>query len=43
MLGCCESKNKHATEHYRTTLYPIVRSLEPGEGWGYLYEERTLL
>jgi uncharacterized UBP type Zn finger protein len=37
-VGCCDSsKNKHATKHFHTTKHPIVRSIEPGEEWGYCY------
>jgi uncharacterized UBP type Zn finger protein len=37
-VGCCDSsKNKHATKHYHSTKHPIVRSIEPGEDWGYCY------
>jgi hypothetical protein len=31
-VGCCdESKNKHATKHYRATHRPVIQSFEPGE------------
>jgi uncharacterized UBP type Zn finger protein len=37
-VGCCDSsKNKHATKHYHATNHPIVRSIEPGEEWGWCY------
>jgi hypothetical protein len=37
-VACCDSsKNKHATKHFHTTKHPIVRSIEPGEEWGYCY------
>jgi uncharacterized UBP type Zn finger protein len=37
-VGCCDSsKNKHATRHYHATTHPIVRSIEPGEDWGWCY------
>lgn len=37
-VGCCDnSKNKHATKHFRTTKHPIIKSFEPGEEWGYCY------
>jgi uncharacterized UBP type Zn finger protein len=37
-VGCCDdSKNKHATKHYRHTKHPIIRSFEPGERWGWCY------
>ena len=37
-VGCCDSsKNKHATKHFRASRHPIIKSFEPGEGWGYCY------
>jgi uncharacterized UBP type Zn finger protein len=37
-VGCCDnSKNKHATAHYRATTHPIIQSLEPGEDWLWCY------
>ena len=37
-VGCCDaSKNKHATAHFRATNHPIVRSIEPGEEWGWCH------
>jgi uncharacterized UBP type Zn finger protein len=43
-VGCCDSsKNKHATKHYHATTHPIVRSLEPGEDWGWCYEDEVML
>jgi len=37
-VGCCDSsKNKHATKHFHHTKHPIVRSIEPGEDWGWCY------
>jgi uncharacterized UBP type Zn finger protein len=39
-VGCCDSsKNKHATKHFRATEHAIVRSLEPGEEWGFCYPD----
>ena len=41
---CCDSsKNRHATRHYRATRHPIVRSIEPGETWGWCYEDEIML
>jgi CPA2 family monovalent cation:H+ antiporter-2 len=38
--GCCDSsKNKHATEHFQATTHPIIKSIEPGEEWGYCYPD----
>jgi len=39
-VGCCDSsKNKHATKHFHGTKHPVVRSLEPGEEWGFCYPD----
>jgi uncharacterized UBP type Zn finger protein len=41
-VGCCDdSKNKHATKHFRATKHPIVRSLEPGENWYWCYVDEV--
>ena len=43
-VGCCDtSKNKHATGHYHATAHPIIRSLEPGELWGWCYPDEMTL
>jgi CPA2 family monovalent cation:H+ antiporter-2 len=43
-VGCCDtSKNKHATAHHHGTGHPIIRSLEPGERWGWCYVDEALL
>jgi uncharacterized UBP type Zn finger protein len=37
-VGCCDSsKNKHATKHYHATSHPVMRSIEPGETWGWCF------
>ena len=39
-VGCCDdSKNKHATKHFRHTRHPLMRSIEPGEFWIWCYED----
>jgi uncharacterized UBP type Zn finger protein len=39
-VGCCDSsKNKHATKHFHGTKHPVIRSLEPGEEWGFCYPD----
>ena len=39
-VGCCDSsKNKHGTKHFQQTTHAIVKSLEPGEDWGYCYAD----
>jgi len=43
-VGCCDSsKNKHATRHFRKTKHPIMRSLEPGEDWGWCYIDEVMI
>ena len=42
-VGCCDSsKNKHATKHFHATKHPIVRSMEPGEGWAWCYVDEVM-
>lgn len=37
-VGCCDnSKNRHASKHYRATQHPVIRSLERGENWRWCY------
>ena len=37
-VGCCDSSlHKHATKHFHKTEHPIMRSIEPGESWGWCY------
>jgi CPA2 family monovalent cation:H+ antiporter-2 len=43
-VGCCDSSpNKHATAHHRTVGHPIIKSLEPGESWGWCYPDQLTL
>jgi CPA2 family monovalent cation:H+ antiporter-2 len=43
-VGCCDdSKNKHATKHFRKTGHPLIRSLEHGEGWGFCYVDELFI
>ncbi|XXF76101.1 cation:proton antiporter [Myxococcaceae bacterium GXIMD 01537] len=43
-VGCCDdSTNKHATRHHAETGHPLIRSLEPGEDWGWCYEDKVTL
>jgi uncharacterized UBP type Zn finger protein len=43
-VACCDSsKNKHATKHFRATKHPIIRSIEPGENWGWCYIDEVEL
>lgn len=39
-VGCCDdSPNRHATKHFHQTEHPIIKSFEPGEEWGWCYED----
>jgi monovalent cation:H+ antiporter-2, CPA2 family len=39
-VGCCDnSPNRHATKHFHHTKHPVIRSLEPGEDWGFCYAD----
>ncbi|KAA9338389.1 UBP-type zinc finger domain-containing protein [Hymenobacter busanensis] len=41
-VGCCDdSKNKHATKHFRATEHPVVASAEPGERWLWCYQDES--
>ena len=43
-VGCCDSsKNKHATKHFHRSKHPIMRSLEPGETWGWCFVDEVEL
>lgn len=38
--GCCDnSPNRHATKHFHASSHSIIKSLEPGEEWGYCYPD----
>ena len=41
-MGCCDSSpNRHASAHHRHTGHPIMRSMEPGEEWGWCYADEV--
>ena len=43
-VGCCDSSpNRHATKHFEESGHPVIRSLEPGETWGWCYVDRLQL
>ncbi|MES2392029.1 MAG: UBP-type zinc finger domain-containing protein [Acidobacteriota bacterium] len=43
-VGCCDSsKNKHATKHFHTSKHAVMRSVEPGESWGYCYVDDVMV
>ena len=42
-VGCCDgSMNKHATRHFHGTRHPVMRSLEPGETWGWCFVDERV-
>lgn len=39
-VGCCDtSTNKHARAHFEETGHPLMRSIRPGETWGWCYAD----
>ena len=43
-VGCCDdSRNRHARAHHERSGHPVVRSIEPGEFWGWCYLDDVLL
>ncbi len=43
-VGCCDnSKNKHATKHFRATGHPVIQSGEAGEDWIWCYEDKITM
>jgi uncharacterized UBP type Zn finger protein len=41
-VGCCDdSKNKHATRHFRATQHPVITSAQPGENWAWCYPDEA--
>lgn len=43
-VGCCDnSPSRHATAHNANTGHPVIRSLQPGERWGWCYRDNLFL
>jgi uncharacterized UBP type Zn finger protein len=43
-VACCDSSpNRHATAHFHGTTHPVMRSVEPGEDWGYCYLDEVMV
>jgi uncharacterized UBP type Zn finger protein len=43
-VGCCDnSKNKHATAHFKASAHPVIKSIEPGEDWAWCYVDEVFL
>ncbi len=43
-VGCCDSSpGRHASRHAATRSHPLIRSLEPGEGWSFCFEDELAM
>ena len=43
-VGCCDSSpGKHATKHYHQTKHAVMRSIEPGERWGWCFVDEVMV
>ncbi len=43
-VGCCDqSPGKHATKHFHRSRHPLIRSLQPGEDWGWCYVDELFM
>jgi uncharacterized UBP type Zn finger protein len=43
-VGCCDSSpNRHASAHARDSAHVLVRSIQPGEDWGWCYADQVML
>jgi uncharacterized UBP type Zn finger protein len=42
-VACCDSSpNRHASAHFRRTRHPLMRSIEPGEGWLWCFVDQIV-
>ena len=42
--GCCDSSApQHARKHFAKTGHPLIRSVEPGESWGWCYLDEAYM
>jgi uncharacterized UBP type Zn finger protein len=43
-VGCCDqSQGKHATQHFHHTAHALIRSIEPGDDWGWCYVDNLFI
>ena len=43
-VGCCDdSPGRHATAHFHATDHAVMRSIEPGESWGWCFADQVQL
>ena len=42
-VACCDSSpHRHATRHFHASEHPVMRSVEPGETWGWCYVDAAM-
>jgi CPA1 family monovalent cation:H+ antiporter len=42
-VGCCDSSpGRHSEKHFDDTGHPVMRSIEPGEDWGWCYVDEVV-
>lgn len=43
-VGCCDnSKNRHASKHFRKSGHTMMLSFEPDEAWAWCYRDKALI
>lgn len=43
-VGCCDSSiGRHAAGHFESTGHALMRSIEPGDSWGWCYVDLAYL
>jgi hypothetical protein len=43
-VACCDSSpNRHATAHFHATRHPVMRSVEPGDEWGWCFVDEVMV
>lgn len=44
LVACCDnSKNRHASRHFRESNHPVIRSIEPGERWRWCFVDQLFM
>jgi len=42
-VGCCDdSEGKHATAHFKASDHALMKSIEPGESWGWCFVDKVM-
>ncbi|MER7108615.1 UBP-type zinc finger domain-containing protein [Streptomyces sp. NPDC000229] len=43
-VGCCDSSaGQHATQHFKDTGHPVMRTFEPGEKWRWCFVDGSIV